>query len=62
MNSNNKNIRDLYSGMNELEKCYQPRKNLVKVESGDLFADPHKILNRWKNYLPAVERAWGGWC
>jgi hypothetical protein len=24
---------------------------LVKVERGDLFVDPHKILNRWKNYF-----------
>jgi sorting nexin-29 len=24
---------------------------LVKDERGDLFADPHKILNRWKNYF-----------
>jgi hypothetical protein len=23
----------------------------VKDESGDLPADPHKILNRWKNYF-----------
>jgi hypothetical protein len=24
---------------------------LVKYERGDLLADPHKILNRWKNYF-----------
>jgi hypothetical protein len=24
---------------------------LVKDEGGDLFVDPHKILNRWKNYF-----------
>jgi hypothetical protein len=24
---------------------------LVKDESGDLLADPHKILNRWKSYV-----------
>jgi hypothetical protein len=22
----------------------------VKVENGDLLADPHNILKRWKNY------------
>jgi hypothetical protein len=27
------------------------RTNLVKDETGDLVADPHKILNRWKNYF-----------
>jgi hypothetical protein len=29
---------------------YQPRSNLVQDENGDL-ADPHNILNRWKNYF-----------
>jgi hypothetical protein len=23
----------------------------VKDENGDLLADPHNILNRWKNYF-----------
>jgi hypothetical protein len=35
--------------MNEFKKGYQPRITLVKDERGDLLADPHKILNRWKN-------------
>jgi hypothetical protein len=50
-NSKNKNIRDLYRSINEFKKGYQPRTNLVKDESGDLLVDPHKILNRWKNYF-----------
>jgi hypothetical protein len=50
-NSKNKNIRDLYRGINEFKKGYQPRTNVVKEERGDLLADPHKILNRWKNYF-----------
>jgi hypothetical protein len=25
--------------------------NLVKNENGDLLADSHSILNRWKNYF-----------
>jgi hypothetical protein len=61
-NSKNKNIRDLYRGINEFKKGYQPRTNLVKDERGDLLADPHKILNRWKNYfcqLLNVHRAGG---
>jgi hypothetical protein len=49
-NSKNKNIRDLYRGINEFRKGYQPRANFVK-ERGDLLADPHNILNRWKNYF-----------
>jgi hypothetical protein len=47
----NKNIRDLYRGINEFKKGYQPRNNLVKDERGDLLPDPHKIFNRWKNYI-----------
>jgi hypothetical protein len=44
MNKNNL-LRDLYSGMNEFKKGYQPRTNLVKYEKDDLFADTHSILN-----------------
>jgi hypothetical protein len=50
-NSNNKNIRDLYRGINEFKKGYQPRTNMVKEENGDLLQIPHSILNRWKNYF-----------
>jgi site-specific DNA-adenine methylase len=42
-NSKNKNIRDLYRGINELKKVHQPRTNLVKDERGDLVADLHRI-------------------
>jgi hypothetical protein len=37
-NSKNKNIRDLYRGINEFKKRYQPRTNLVKDNRGDLLA------------------------
>jgi hypothetical protein len=50
-NSKNKNIRDLYKGINELKKGYQPITNMVKEENGDLLAESHSILNRWKNYF-----------
>jgi hypothetical protein len=30
---------------------YQPRKNLLKDENGDLLADFNNILNKWKNYF-----------
>jgi hypothetical protein len=50
-NSKNKNIRDLYRDINKFKTGYQPRTNMAKVERGDLLADPHKILNRWKNYF-----------
>jgi hypothetical protein len=42
-NTKNKNIRDLYRGINEFKKGYQPRTNLVKDDRRDLVADPHKI-------------------
>jgi hypothetical protein len=49
-NSKNKNIRDLYKGINEFKRGFQPRNNLVKGKNGDLLADSHNILNKWKNY------------
>jgi hypothetical protein len=50
-NSKNKNIRDLYRGINEFKRGYQPRNDLVKDENGGLLADSHGILNRRKNYF-----------
>jgi len=37
-------IRDLYRGITDLKKGYQPRTNIVKDEKGDLVADSHSIL------------------
>jgi hypothetical protein len=42
-NSKNKNIRDLYRGINKFKKGYQPRTKLVKDERGDLLADPQNV-------------------
>jgi hypothetical protein len=50
-NRKNKNIRDLYKGVNEIKRSYQPRSDLVKNENGDLLADSHNILNKWKKYF-----------
>jgi hypothetical protein len=47
-NSKNKNIRDLYRGITEFKWSYQSRSNLMKNKNGDLLADSHNILNRWK--------------
>jgi hypothetical protein len=41
----------LYRGINEFKKGYQPRAKMVKAENGDLLADSHSVLNRWKNYF-----------
>jgi hypothetical protein len=51
LNSKNKIIRDMYRGISEFKKGYQPKTSLVKDERGDLLADPQKILTRWKNYF-----------
>jgi hypothetical protein len=46
-----KSMTDLYTGINEFQKCYQPRTNLVNYENGDLLADSHSILNRCRNFF-----------
>jgi hypothetical protein len=62
-NSKNKNIGDLYRGINEFKKGYQPRTNLVKDEKGDLLLDAYEIVNRLMDYfckLLNVQRLGGG--
>jgi hypothetical protein len=41
----------LYRGINEFKRGYKPRNNLRKDENGNLLADSHNILKRWKNYF-----------
>jgi hypothetical protein len=48
-NNKKKSIRDLYGRINEVKKGYRPRSNFMKDEKGDLLADSHNSLNRWKN-------------
>jgi len=50
-NSKINNIRDLYRGINDFKKGYQPRTIIVKDEKGDLVADSHSIMTRWWNYF-----------
>jgi len=40
LKSKNKNIRDVYRGINDFNKGYHPRTNIVKDEKGDLVAHP----------------------
>ena len=55
-NSKINNVRDLYRGINDFKKGYQPRTTIVKDEKGDLVADSHSIMARWKKlFLPAIE-------
>jgi hypothetical protein len=59
INNKNKNIRYLYRGINEFQKGYQPRINIIKDENGNLLADPQSVLNRWKNFLNWMLNAYG---
>jgi hypothetical protein len=45
------NVRNLYRGINDFKKWYQPRTIIVKDEKGDLVADSHSIMARWRNYI-----------
>ena len=51
INLKDKNIMNLYGGVNELKEGYQSWINLVKYQKGNLHADSHIVLNRWKNYF-----------
>ena len=42
-NSKNKNIRDLYRGISDFKKGYQPRTNTVKDETGDLVTGSYSL-------------------
>jgi len=65
-NSKIQNIRDLYRGNSDFKKGYQPRCNIVKNEKGDLVADSHSIVARWRKYFSqlfnvhAVKDSWAG--
>ena len=41
----------MYRGINDFKKGYQPRTIIVKDEKGDLVADSHSIMARWRNYF-----------
>jgi hypothetical protein len=37
-----------------LRRVYQPRTNIVKDDIGNLVADSHCILARWRNYFSQI--------
>jgi len=47
----------MHRGVTKFKSYYQFRTNLVKDENGDL-TDFHIMLNRWKNYMSAIECTW----
>jgi len=46
-----KNVTDLHRGIIDFKKGYQPSTNIVKDEKGDLVADSHSILARWRKHF-----------
>jgi len=50
-NSKIKDNRDLYRGIIDFKKGYQPRTNIVRDEKGDLGTDSRSILARWKDHF-----------
>jgi hypothetical protein len=50
-NSKINKVRDLYRGINDFRKGYQPRTIIVKNEKGDVVADSHSIMAKWRNYM-----------
>jgi hypothetical protein len=32
----------------EFKKRHQPKNNIIEDENGELLADPHSVLKRWK--------------
>jgi hypothetical protein len=51
LETNSKNIRELYRGINDFKNGYQPRTNTAQDEKGDLVADCHSNLTAWRNYV-----------
>jgi len=58
-NSKIQNIWDLYRGINYFKNGYQPRCNIVKDEKGDLVADSHSIVARWRTISPSYSTCMG---
>jgi len=42
---------NLYRGISNCKKGYQPRTDIVKDEKGDTVADSQSILAGWRNEL-----------
>ena len=44
----------MYRVINDFKKGYQPRTNTVQDDKGDLVADSHSILSRWRSYFSQI--------
>ena len=59
-NSKVNNVRDLYRGINDFKKGYQPRTIIVKDEKEDLCCRPPQYYGEVEElFLPAIECTWG---
>ena len=58
-NSKVNNVRDLYRGINDFKKGYQPRTDIVKDEKVDIVADCHSILDRWRKHISQLQSVHG---
>jgi hypothetical protein len=55
-----KNIRDLYRGISDFKKGYQPRTNIAKYDKGRLGCRlPQYFGQVAELFLPAIECTWG---
>ena len=46
-----KSIRDLYRGISDFKKGYQPRTKIVRAKKGELVTDTHTNLVRCRNHF-----------
>ena len=49
-NHRNKNIQEMYKGVNDFKKGNQPRSYVTKKDDGTLVADTACILTRWEQF------------
>jgi hypothetical protein len=52
-------ITDCHRGISDIKKGYQHKTNLVEDEKGDLVADSHSILARWRNHFSKLLNIFG---
>jgi hypothetical protein len=48
----------MYTGIHYFKRDYQPRSNSGEDWNGDLLADSHNILNRWKKHYSQLLNAY----
>jgi hypothetical protein len=50
-NIKNMNIIHFCRGINDIKQSHQARTNTQQDDKGDLVADSHSLLPRWRNYF-----------